>query len=191
MGSESILRRNDFIRAGRDDTQRVTNGSEETADPQPAGASGQCFRWGRVGWFYSHDTLRRSGCAEASRRVCLALCGARERCERRERASDGWLIQQPVKARAARGAREQDHGGGHGGAPVERRRARRVGTRSGYGSTGGRGILCGAERRDRGAGAVAVRNPHYAKSIFKHLLMGYRAAVRRSFISPYWVGDRR
>ena len=150
----------------------------------------ECFRRVRVGRTYSHRRHRRFVQNADVRRTTFAsiLSEARARCERRERASDGWLIQQPVKARAARGAREQDHGGGQGGA--ERRRARRAGTRSGYGSTGGRGFLCGAGA-DRGAGAVAVRNPHYAKSIFKHLLMGYRAAVRRSFISPYSVGDRR
>jgi hypothetical protein len=48
----------------------------------------------------------------------------------------------PAKARTARCAREQDRGGGYGGA--ERRRVRRAGTRSGYGSTGGRGFFGGA-----------------------------------------------
>jgi hypothetical protein len=55
-------------------------------------------------------------------------------------------IYPPAKARRSRFERP-DRGGGHGGA--ERRRARRVGTRSGYGSTGGRGFF---------GGAVAVRS---------------------------------
>ena len=113
--------------------------------------------------------------------VRLAVSGARERCERREKGECQQGHQQPAKARAARGAREQDRGGGW---------AWRAGTRSGYGRPGGPGISCGAGV-DRGAGALPSRIPHYAKSIFKHLLMGYRAVVPQSFISPYSVGDRR
>jgi len=86
---------------------------------------------------------------------------------------------QPAKARAAREAREQDRGGG---------RAWRAGTRSGYGRPGGPGISCGAGQRGRGAVALPYRIPHYAKSIFKRLLMGYRAAVPQSFISSYGAG---
>ena len=143
----------------------------------------ECFRRVRVGRTYSHRRHRRFVQNADVRRTtfALVLSGARGCCERRERAYGGLPIQQPAKARAARGAREQDRGGGW---------AWRAGTRSGYGRPGGPGISCGAGA-DRGAGALLHRNPHYAKSIFKHLLMGYRAAVPQSFISPYWVGDRR
>ncbi|HET7323002.1 MAG TPA: hypothetical protein VFJ06_01585 [Halococcus sp.] len=54
-----------------------------------------------------------------------------------------------AKARTARSAREQDRGGGYGG--TERRRAWRVGTRSGFGRPSGPGFF-------GGAAAVAVPN---------------------------------
>ena len=137
------------------------------------------FYSARAGLVFALPSIRRSGYVETTGLVdCSGLSGARLDSEQRRGLS--YLFS--VKARnAAEGGACPEHGGGW---------AWRVGTRSGYGSTGGRGFFGGAGA-DRGAGALQYRNPHYAKSIFKHLLMGYRAAVRRSFISPYPAGDRR
>ena len=120
----------------------MTNGPEETADPQPAGHIWQCLRWGRVGWFYSHELLRRSGCAEASRCVSSVVSGARERCERCERAERQQDYKQPAKAQ-----RLGEPRGRRGG------RAWRVGTQSGYGWPGGPGFF-------GGAAAVLVSTAH-------------------------------
>jgi hypothetical protein len=170
----SFSRRNYFIPAGRDVAQKVRDGPEKPpARPDPPWTVGS-FRWARVGRGYSHRTFRHSGNAEASR--CLlasVVSGARERCERRERARCRQGHQPPVKARnAAEGGARPEHGGGQGGAA--RRRARRVGTRSGYGSTGGRGFFGGAVAgAARGSGCVAdavgcgagrYRTLHHAKS---------------------------
>lgn len=129
----------------------------------------------RAGLVFALPSIRRSGYVETTGLVdCSGLSGARLDSEQRRGLS--YLFS--VKARnAAEGGACPEHGGGW---------ARRVGTRSGYGRPGGPGILCGG-----GRGRCADRNPHYAKSIFKRLLMGYRAAVPQSFISPYLVGDRR
>ena len=60
----------------------MTHGPEETAGPQPAGYAWQCFRWGRVGWLYSHGPHRRFEDADGSRCLfALVLSGARDGSE--------------------------------------------------------------------------------------------------------------
>ena len=124
----------------------MRNGSEETADPQPAGTLGRVFRWGRVGWFYSRGLYRCYGNADTNRRsFALVVSGARRRCERRD-ARNGCVTYPPAKARAAHVVGEQDRGGGW---------VWRVGTRSGFGRPGrpgffGGGVGVAALNRARG-----------------------------------------
>ena len=68
--------------------------------------------------------------------ACFLLRSVRTRCER-VGTGDGCVTLPPAKARRGRCGERPERGGGQGG--VERRRVRRVGTRSGYGSPGGGG----------------------------------------------------
>jgi hypothetical protein len=99
---------------------------------------------------------RKAVTGDASRLVCIAVSGARARSERREKGARREDEGEPAKARAAAPGREQDRGGG---------RARRVGTRSGYGRPEGAelpkrrvaAIVWRAEPRAAACGVVGCR----------------------------------
>lgn len=141
----------------------MSNGSEETADPQPAERLGYVFGGSGLDWFYSHGLYRRCGNAGTNRCLFgLVVSGARECCERRERVLCRLAHQAPVKARtAAEGGAGPEHGGGWGASA----RSARVGGNGLYGVPGEAGSSCAARSAvaARGRGR-RYRTLHHAKS---------------------------